>query len=248
MNPPPQEQLPETPARVLVVSDDDEIARIWAYSLEQHGLAVHLGEMGAAALSEWNEVLPDLIVVDSHAWQMEDVEFCRSLRQETVVPILLFTSQNDEYYLLEAYKAGVDEVVAQPVSPRIFMAKIRAWLRRAQNIPSTALDEVQVGGFLLNGENRLLRLPDGRSLRLTHLEARLLYVLMSRPNKVQETENLVNRVWGYYGQGDSVLLKNLIYRLRKKIELDSSQPRYLVTESSLGYSFRSGEIPTRRRL
>ena len=128
------------PAHVLVVSDDLEIARIWAYSLEQSGLKVSLAEMGEQALRSSAEELPDLVVVDSHAWQGQDIDFCRQLRLETVIPLLLFTSQNDEYYLLDAYKVGVDEVVAQPVSPRLFTAKIRSWLRRAQSIPSAVLD------------------------------------------------------------------------------------------------------------
>ena len=81
-----------TPAKIMVISDDLDIARLWAYSLEQNGLQVSLGEMGEAGLRVWSESLPDLVVVDSHAWQMEDVEFCRKLRRETVVPVLLFTS------------------------------------------------------------------------------------------------------------------------------------------------------------
>src|SRR5512137_471704 len=182
------------PAHVLVVSDDLEIARIWAYSLEQSGLKVSLAEMGKLALEKVAEILPDLVVVDSHAWQGEDIEFCRQVRLETVIPLLLFTSQNDEYYLLDAYQVGVDEVVAQPISPRLFMAKIRSWLRRIQNIPSAVLDELLVGGFLLNAENRQLLLPDGRQVRLTNLETRLLYVLMSHPDHTQETTMLVQRV------------------------------------------------------
>jgi DNA-binding response OmpR family regulator len=235
------------PIRVLVVSDDLEVAQIWAYSLEKQGLSVELGEMGTDALQKWQDNLPDLVVVDSHAWQAEDIEFCRALRSETVIPILLFTSQNDEYYLLEAYKAGVDEVVAQPISPRLFLAKIRAWLRRAQNFPASLLEAIHAGSFILNEEHRLLTLPNGEALRLTHLEARLLYVLMSHPNKVYETSSLIERVWGHYGEGDAVLLKNLIYRLRRKIEFDPAQPCYLLTEGNFGYRFRSGEIPTRPR-
>lgn len=234
-------------ARVLVVSDDLEIARLWAFALEQNGLQVSLAEMGDPAIEAWNEIFPDLVLVDSHAWQNEDINFCRVLRSETVVPILLFTSQNDEYYLLDAYAAGVDEVVAQPVSPRLFLAKVHAWMRRAMTVPSSVLEEVHAGAYQLDEAHRLLSLPGSRQVRLTHLEARLLYILMSHPNKVQETTSLVERVWGHYGQGDSALLKNLVYRLRKKIEFDPSLPKILLTEGSLGYRFYSGEIPSRPR-
>ena len=228
------------PAHILVVSDDLDVARIWAYSLEQSGLKVSLAEMGEPAIQRSAEELPDMVVVDSHAWQGEDIEFCRQLRLETVIPLLLFTSQNDEYYLLNAYKVGVDEVVAQPVSPRLFMAKIRSWLRRIRSIPASVLDEIQAGDFTLNEENRVLQLPDGRSVRLTHLEARLLYLLMSHPDQVQDTATLVERVWGHYGQGDNLLLKNLVYRLRRKMEPDPASPRTLVTIGTQGYGFRIG--------
>lgn len=228
-------------AHIMVISDDQEISRVWGFFLEQSGLKVSLAEMDKQAHKVRLEAMPDIVVVDSHTWQGEDIEFCRILRQETVIPLLLFTSQNDEYYLLDAYQAGVDEVVAQPISPRLFMAKIRAWLRHIQHVPSAVLDNLHVGGFILNEEHRVLQLLDKRMLRLTYLEARLLYVLMCHPDQIIDTENLVERVWGHYGQGENILVKNLVYRLRRKIEPNPSHPRYLITEGTLGYRFCSGQ-------
>ena len=224
------------PAKIMVVSDDPEIAAVWAFTLQQAGLATCLSPMTDEALQHWAEELPDLIVVDSHAWQNEDIEICRALRKESVIPILLFTSQNDEYYLLEAYKVGLDEVVAQPVSPRLFTAKVRAWLRHIQEVPSAGMEDRQVGGFHLDPNHRLVTM-NGSPIRLTHLETRLLYQLMSYPGRLFETPTLVERVWGRYGEGDSVLLKNLVYRLRRKIETDPSHPSYLITEGAAGYRF-----------
>ena len=169
--------------------------------------------------------------------QNEDIEICRALRKESVIPILLFTSQNDEYYLLEAYKAGLDEVVAQPVSPRLFTAKVRAWLRHVQEVPSAGMETLQVGELRLDPDHRLLWNMNSSHVRLTHLETRLLYQLMSHPGRVFETPALIERVWGRYGAGDSVLLKNLVYRLRRKIEPDPTNPAYLITEGNLGYKF-----------
>ena len=223
------------PAKIMVISDDEEIAAVWAYALQQAGMQTSLALLGDEALQRWSDDLPDLVVVDSHAWQMEDIEFCRLLRAETVIPILLFTSQNDEYYLLEGYKAGIDEVVAQPVSPRLFLAKIRAWLRHVQEAPTSGMEELQVGNLSLNPDHRLLRIGSNGLTHLTHLETRLLYQLMSHPGRTMETPVLVERVWGRYGEGDSALLKNLVYRLRRKIETDPAHPRYLLTEGAVGY-------------
>ena len=225
------------PAKIMVVSDDPEIAAVWAFTLQQAGLATCLAHMTDEAVQRWAEELPDLVVVDSHAWQNEDIEVCRALRKESIIPILLFTSQNDEYYLLEAYKAGLDEVVAQPVSPRLFTAKVRAWLRHVQEVPSAGMEDLQVGELRLDPDHRLLWNGDGSAVRLTHLEARLLYQLMSHPGRIFETPALVERVWGRYGEGDSALLKNLVYRLRRKLEPDPYQPVYLLTEGNLGYRF-----------
>lgn len=226
-------------AHILVFSDDPDISRVWGFCLEQSGLHVDLAEMNDQAEQTMAEILPDMVVVDSHAWQGEDIEFCRQIRQDSVSPLLLFTSQNDEYYILDAYQVGIDEVVAQPISPRLFMAKIRAWLKRIRHMPSAALDTLVVGEFILNEEQRCLQLPDRREVRLTYLEARLMYVLMAHPDSTLDTETLVERVWGHYGQGEGVLVKNLVYRLRRKIEVNPSKPRYLLTDENRGYRFNS---------
>ena len=228
----------DTAAHVLIVSDDLDLARVWVYLLDQHGLRASLLELGMEALEHWADTTPDMIIIDNRTWQMENIEFCRKLRDETVGPILMFISQNDESLLLDAYEAGVDECVPQPVSPRLFMVKIQAWLRRIKMVPSTLLEDRQAGDFCLDENRRLLFLPDGTPMRLTHLEARLLYLLMNTPNEVLETPGLVQRIWGFYGQGDEALLKNLVYRLRRKIEPNPTQPRYLLTEGGMGYRFQ----------
>jgi len=227
----------ESPARVMVVSDDPEVASIWAFCLDQSHLSVITCGMTREAIGVKNEFLPDLVVVDSHSYEEEDIAFCKLFRKETVMPLLLFTSQNDEYYLLKAYDVGVDDVVAQPVSLRLFMAKVRAWLRRAQNIPPSVLDELRLGDFVLNNTRRLVTLPSGKQERLTHLEGRLLYLLMSHPGRSFESSVLVERVWGHPGVGEKTLLKNLVYRLRQKIEDEPSHPKFVLTDGPNGYFF-----------
>jgi two-component system response regulator RegX3 len=187
-------------------------------------------------------VLPDLIILEDFNAQDEELELCQKLRAETAVPILYLTSKTGEAFFLKTYKTGADECIPLPISPRLFQAKVSAWLRRTQSMPMTALDEVAGGGFRLNPGQRRLATPDGEVLRLTILESRLLFLLMSHAGRVFETETLVERVWGSYGSGDSVLLKNLVYRLRRKIEPDPGSPRYLLTEASQGYKF-VGEVP-----
>lgn len=231
-------------ATIMIISDELDSARIWAFSLKQVGYEVCLAGFSERTLGIWSDEFPDIIVLEDLNSRMDVFEFCRTLRAEATIPILLLTSQNNESYLLEAYLAGADDCLPPPVSPRLFLAKIYAWLRRAQVVPSAALDEVQASAFLLYPDRRLVQAPGRGEIKLTNLESRLLYLLMSHPGWVLETNYLVDRVWGHFGEGDSVLLKNVVYRLRKKIEPDPSQPRYLLTESTIGYKFQpDGDLP-----
>lgn len=227
--------------RVLIISDEPETAQVWGFSLSQVGLETRLVSVSEAVMQIWAEELPDLIIIEDFNDQVEELELLRQLRAETVVPILYLTGKTDEPFLVETYRFGSDETIPFPISPRLFQAKVSAWLRRTQSMPMTALDEVRAGGFILNPESRWLSLPSGDMVRLSMLEARLLYLLMTHPGRAFETYQLLERIWGYYGEGDSILLKNLVYRLRRKIEPDPAQPRYLVTEANLGYKFIAEE-------
>lgn len=186
--------VPKTSATVMVISDEAESARIWAFSLKQAGYEVCPAGFSEKTLSIWSDEFPDIIVLEDLNSQMDVFDFCRRLRDEATVPVLLLTSQNNEAYLLAAYRAGADDCIPPPVSPRLFVAKIRAWLRRAQVVPSAALDEVQAGAFRLLPDHRKVFVPGGMEVSLTNLESRLLYLLIAHPGWVLETNYLVDRV------------------------------------------------------
>lgn len=231
-------------ATVFLVSDDLESARIWAYGLEQAGLEVCQAGFSDKTLQVWSSEYPDLIILEDNNARKDVFAFCRQIRAEAAVPILMLTSLNQESLLMAAYQAGADDCIPPPVSPRLFLAKVKAWLRRAQVLPNAALDEICAGDFRLDPDRRRLITPNGEMVKLTNLETRLLFLLMNHPAWILETDYLVDRVWGHFGDGDSILLKNLVYRLRRKIEPNPSQPCYLLTESNLGYRFRpEGELP-----
>jgi DNA-binding response OmpR family regulator len=235
-------ERPTTPrSKALVIYDDEESGNIWGYSLKQIGIDVMLISASEDVLKAWSDELPDLIVIEDFNPECDELEICRDLRRESPVPILLLTYKTDEAFQVEAYRAGVDECIVQPISPRLFLFKVRAWMGRMQSLPISALEAVQIDGFRLDAGRRRLSFPDGRSLKLTNLEARLLYILMSQPGKVFDSGILVERVWGCYSGGDNVLLKNIVYRLRRKIEPDPTQPSHLLTEGSQGYLFRRPE-------
>ncbi len=230
---------PKECASVLIVSDEPESAAVWAFSLKQAGLDVCVAGFSDKTLQVWSAETPDIVILEDYKARLDVVEFCQKMRLEAAVPLLLLTSRYDESYMLKAYESGVDDCLTQPISPRLLLVKVRAWLRRAQVVPIGVLNELSAGNFILAPDRRLITLPDGKVLKLTNLETRLLYILMNHHSWVMETDYLVDRVWGHSGNGDSVLLKNLIYRLRRKIEPDPSQPRYLLTETNIGYKFQA---------
>jgi DNA-binding response OmpR family regulator len=222
---------------VLVVSDDREVAGIWAFALRQMGLQTILAHSAAEAVSQWSQHAFDLILVDVCGPRLDGIGLVRRLRAEAVNPILLLTAEHQEGQILQAYEAGVDECVVKPVSPSMFLAKVRAWLRRSWTVPTQALDPLEVGPLRLDPATRQVTVGGSHLVRLTNLEFRLLHLLMSHPGQVLPSEVIIDRVWGYGGEGDTTLLKNLAYRLRQKVEPDPGRPLHIQTAAGQGYVF-----------
>jgi two-component system response regulator MtrA len=150
-------------------------------------------------------------------------------------PILLLTPPRSEENIIEAYKAGVDDYLIKPVSPSLFNAKVKVWLRRSWSATTNTLDPVKIGGMHLFPSERLVIRDNGQPVHLTNLELRLLYHLISRTGQTVTTEELNQRVWGYTGEVDNTMLKNVVYRLRRKIESDPANPLIIQTVAGVGY-------------
>ena len=231
--------MPASGSTVLLVSNDLEVSRIWAFVLQQMGLEATLVTSAEEAMDHWSRGTFDLALIDAYGPTLDGIEVVRQLRAQAVNPILMFTPDRDEAHMLEAYRAGADECVVKSVSPALFMAKMRAWLRRSWTVSADALDNVQVGVLCLDPTRRVVTTESGSVVKLTNLEFRVLHLLMRHRGQVLPSDLIVDRVWGCAGGGDHVLLKNIVYRLRRKIEPDPSNPRYLQTVTGEGYVFYS---------
>ncbi len=223
--------------KVFVVCDRSDTAPVWGYILRQQGLTVILEPSLDKAVDRWTTENPDLVVIDVDVQHGARMELYKRFRAVSVAPILLFLPAYHETEILEAYAAGVDEVVIKPISPAIFLAKIIVWMRRSWTVPTAELTQVKAGKLRLEPVRRSLIKPDGREIRLTNLEFRLLHLLMSQPGHLFLAEDIIQAIWGGYGNGDQVLLKNVVYRLRRKLEADPGHPEFLQTWHG-GYSFR----------
>lgn len=227
-----------TRAKALLVCDDPEGGRVWSYALGQIGLEVTVVGSSEQALDQCTKQTFTLLIIDVSASQLDGVDLCRRLRGEAVNPILLLTPKTDETHALEAYRAGADECIPKPVSRSLLLAKVKTWLRHSQLVPTAALSTLQAGDLLLDPATREVAWPTGAVVRLTNLEFRVLHLLMSHRGRVLDPDLIIDRVWGYGGGGDRVLLKNVVYRLRRKVERDPRQPRYVQTVAGEGYTFQ----------
>ena len=221
--------------KVLIISNRPTTGPLWVFSLQQLKLNVVLEPDPSNALPRWEKEIPDLIVIDLNLPRVRVLELIRSLRSEMLIPFLLLASAWSEEDVLEAYEAGIDDYFARPVSPSLLQAKIKVWLRRSASVSLDVLNQIKVGTLQLFPSEKTLLLKNGGAARLTNLELRLLYYLMNRPGQIVTIEELNQRVWGYSAEADNTMLKNVVYRLRRKIETDPANPLIIQTVTGMGY-------------
>jgi len=225
--------------KVLIISDDPNSAELLTLILRQAGLLTATTHRvdGNGALAAYAKEVPDLIFIDASTPSFDLLDICRKLRLETIAPILVSSPRTEEEYILQAFDLGIDEYLPKPISPRFLVAKVNALLRRARSVPLASISSLRAGSLELSPERRTVRLPQRPEIHLTNLEFRLLYCLMSNQGQVVPTETIIEKVWGYSGEGDYQLVKGLVSRLRRKIEPDAKEPYYIKTILGVGYTF-----------
>jgi DNA-binding response OmpR family regulator len=229
------EKLGTTPPKILVVGNQESIAALREIDLRPEKLDVLLESIPANTIQRWEQEIPDLIILDLNLSEDALLELVKRLRAGTLIPILLLTSSSNERFVLDAYKSGVDECIHKSISTALFKAKIKVWLRRSWAMAASTLDPLRIGKFHLFPSERTIIVDDEKPVRLTNLELRLLYFLMGRPNRAVSVEELNQRVWGYTSEMDNTMLKNVVYRLRNKIESNPAKPRFIQTIPGVGY-------------
>ncbi len=223
--------------KILVVDDDPDLLAIVAFALAQAGFVVVKATDVRSALRAFAAEAPDLAILDINLPDGSGFDVCRDIRHASRMPIMMLTARGEEEDLVRALELGADDYLTKPFSPRTLIARVRALLRRAG---------MEAGGSLVAGpleldlEAQALRIGGADPVRLTKLETRLLQILIANAGNVVGTERLLMHVWGHRGSGDRQLLKQLVHRLRQKLEVDPAVPALLKTEAGAGYRLGVG--------
>jgi two-component system KDP operon response regulator KdpE len=222
--------------RILVVDDEPQIRRVLRTTLTAQSYEVHDARTGEEALEAVRQSRFDLILLDMNMPGMGGLETCRELRAGSEVAIIVLTVHDSEQVTVAALDAGADDYVTKPFSTTELLARIRAALRRLPTAPEGGPETVRLVNAEINLTTRRV-ISKGQATRLTPKEFDLLHYLISHPNVPIPHGKLLQAVWGP-DYGDQVeYLRVFINQLRKKIEPDPANPRYLLTEPWVGYRF-----------
>ena len=220
--------------KALVVDDDLALADVLSFTLRKAGYEVIMAHDGLVALDRWQNEAPDIILLDLNLPKLDGKSVCRKIRAQDDTPIVILSVRGEEDDIVSVLQLGADDYIIKPFSPRQLVARIEAVLRRASDkLPSPGY--LTIGGIKLDISRRIVYCEDVQLARLTLLECRLLEVLMSNSGKVIPADSLIDQVWGARG-GDKDMLKQLVYRLRHKIEVCPSKLIFIETISGVGYS------------
>jgi two-component system KDP operon response regulator KdpE len=221
-------------SRVLVVDDEPQITRVLRTVLTSQGYQVQTAAEGESALNNFNEWRPELVITDLYMPHMDGLELCRRIRAVSSVPIIVLSVKGEERTKVEALDSGADDYVTKPFGTDELLARVRAALRRGSS--TTDVEAFEVGDFKVDLGSRRVH-AGGQEVRLTPKEFDLFVYMARHPNRVITHRTLLEAVWGEASQEQPEYLRVFMGQLRKKLEPDPSNPRYLVTEPWVGYRF-----------
>jgi DNA-binding response OmpR family regulator len=222
--------------KILVVDDDMELLGLIGFALRQAGYLAISASDGVTALAAFEREQPDLVILDVNLPDTNGFEVCRRIRAEARTPIMMLTVRSGEEDQVRGLDGGADDYLTKPFSPRTLLARVRALLRRAEIDRPAPL---AAGDLTLDVERQAVSVGGAAPVRLTSLEFRLLQYLLANASHTIPAEKLTTHVWGYRGVGDRQLLKQLVHRLRQKIERNPAEPEYVVTVAGIGYMLQA---------
>jgi two-component system KDP operon response regulator KdpE len=225
----------DTP-RILVVDDEPQITRVLRRSLSSQGYEVQVAEDGEEALAVFKQWKPDLVISDLSMPGMSGLELCRRIRKASKVPIIVLSVKGEETIKVEALDTGADDYITKPFGIDELFARIRVALRHASSPAFEEGSQFEIGDFNVDLATRTVKVRK-REVHLTPKEYDLLLYFLRNPNKILTHRVLLGALWGGESVEQNEYLRVFIGQLRKKIELDPAQPKYIITDPWVGYRF-----------
>jgi two-component system, OmpR family, KDP operon response regulator KdpE len=225
---------------ILVVDDERQITRVLKTALSSRGYGIRTAADGDEALHILQDWWPDVVITDLRMPNLDGLELCKMIRAKSQVPIIVLSVKGEEQVKVEALDAGADDYVTKPFSMDELLARIRAALRRSSAADSALPGLIAIGDFRIDLQARTVCVME-REVRLTPKEFDLLLHLARHPGKVITHRALLSAVWGENSVEQAAYLRVFIGHLRKKLEPDEGNPRYILTDPWIGYRFEPGE-------
>jgi two-component system, OmpR family, KDP operon response regulator KdpE len=225
-------------AHILFVDDEPQITRVLRTTFTARGYDIRVANDGEMALEIMKDWVPDLIVTDLMMPNLDGIELCRRVRQTSQVPIIVLSVRGQERSKIDALDAGADDYVIKPFGTGELEARVRAVLRRSPK--NTPREVISLGDFRIDLATRQILVGE-RDVKLTPKEFDLLLYLAEHPRRVITQRKLLGAVWGDLNTEQPEYLRVFIGQLRKKIEKNPSEPKYLLTDRWIGYRFDPGE-------
>lgn len=229
---------------VLVVEDEPSFAEALTLGLGREGFAVTVASDGADALRRFDEIDPDIVLLDVMLPTISGIDVCREIRTKSKVPIIMVSAKGEELDTVVGLEVGADDYVSKPYRLRELVARMRAVLRRAEDAGASSVDNEQsahpepvtVGDVTVDSERHEVTVR-GNALDLPLKEFDLLSLLIANAGRVLTRDVVIERVWGVDYVGDTKTLDVHIKRLRSKIETDPKNPTLITTIRGLGYKY-----------
>jgi len=226
-----------TNTKILVIEDEERMARFVRLNLEQDGFQVGEALTGREGLDKLRTFMPDLILLDIMLPDLDGFELLKMIREIDTVPVIMLTAKSEEEDKVRGLELGADDYITKPFSPRELVSRVKAVLRRIDSSNVSSNEMIEVDDRLKIDFNRREIWVEGKLVKLRPTEYRLLYHLVQNAGWVLTYDQILSRVWGYEYRDEPHYVRLYINYLRQKLEKDPSNPKYILTERGVGYRF-----------
>ena len=223
--------------KILVVDDEERMVRFIRLNLEHDGFQVLEANRGAQAIDRLRTALPDLVLLDVMMPDIDGFEVLKMIREISAVPVIMLTAKSEEDDRVHGLELGADDYITKPFSPRELVSRVKAVLRRTESSTGTIHGLIEVDDRLKIDFDRHEVWVEGKLVSLRPTEYRLLYHLVQNAGWVVSHDQILTNVWGYEYRDQPHYVRLYINYLRKKLEKDPANPKYILTERSTGYRF-----------